>query len=97
MAISRELFEEIGGFDSNAFPRDLFDVDLCLRLREKGKGIVVLPHVEFIRHGKAIDKRQFSADELVQFRNRWEKYMERDPFCNPNLKRDGSFGIDLSI
>lgn len=96
MAIRRELFEAAGGFDSNAFPSNLFDIDLCLRLREKGKRIVVLPHVEFIRHGDKRVGRQYSTDELVQFRNRWEKYKQRDPFCNPNLKRDGSFEIDVN-
>jgi O-antigen biosynthesis protein len=89
MAIRRELFESTGGFDA-AFP-GLFDIDLCLRLREQGFRIVVLPHVEFVRTGKAI--RHHSSNEA--FRNKWRKYAAGDPFCNPNLKRDGSFEIDV--
>jgi GT2 family glycosyltransferase len=97
MAIRRALFEEIGGFNSDTFLETLFDIDLCLKLRENGKRIVVLPHIEFIRHGSAQNAPQFYVDELAKFRNRWAKYKERDPFCNPNLKRDGSFEIDLFV
>lgn len=90
MAVRRDLFHSVGGFDA-AFP-GLFDIDLCLRLRDQGFRIVVLPHVEFIRTGKKkIIRPQASNDA---FRNKWKKYAAGDPFCNPNLKRDGSFEID---
>jgi GT2 family glycosyltransferase len=94
MAIRAELFKEMGGFDSDAFPEDLFGIDLCLRLRETGKRVVVLPHIELIRRHHRRGHRKNSANELVRFRARWQKYEELDPFCNPNLKRDGSFEID---
>jgi O-antigen biosynthesis protein len=93
MVIRSDLFREMGGFDSSAFPEDLFDIDLCLRLRETGKRVVVVPHVELIRRYDRRDDLKTSASELVRFRTRWQKYEELDPFCNPNLKRDGSFEI----
>jgi GT2 family glycosyltransferase len=90
-AIRRELFEEMGGFDTSS---ELFDVDLCLRLRERGKRIVVVPQVELERKLDAA-VRQSSTEGLARFRRRWLNYVTQDPFCNPNLKRDGSFEIDV--
>jgi O-antigen biosynthesis protein len=93
MAISREAFESVGGFNADV-ATDLIDVDLCLRLREQKKRIVVLPHVEFVREGSP-RTRALSAEDLRKFQERWPAYLERDPFCNPNLKRDGTFEIDV--
>ena len=92
MAIRRELFGELGGFDGSVLPAAMFDIDICLRLWEKKKRIVVLPHVELIRAGK-VSQRTYRPEELERFRSRWHQYAETDPFCNPNLKRDGSFEI----
>lgn len=94
MTVRRELFEEFGGFDSSIASNELFDIDLCFRLWEKDKRVVVLPHVELIRTGQ-VTQRAFGHAGLDQLRSRWPKYLEADPFCNPNLKRDGSFGIDV--
>ncbi|PYS98671.1 MAG: hypothetical protein DMF63_14875 [Acidobacteria bacterium] len=91
MAIRKSLFEEAGGFDAGL---ELFDIDLCLRLREMKKRIVVLPHVEFRRVGPT-PERNYSTAELARLRDRWPAYIEGDPFCNRNLKRDGSFDIDV--
>jgi GT2 family glycosyltransferase len=93
MAISRRVFESSGGFDSS-MPDAVIDVDLCLRLREKNMRVVVVPHAEFVRRGPP---RVYTAADidLQQFRRRWSKFIDRDPFCNPNLTRDGSFAIDV--
>ena len=93
LAVSRQVFESAGGFDQS-MPDALIDVDLCLRLRELNLRIVVVPDVEFIRQGTRRVNRM-SEGELALFLQRWSKYIDNDPFCNPNLKRDGSFEIDV--
>lgn len=93
MAIRRDVFESVGGFDVTVVPSAMFDVDLCLRLRTAGKRIITLPHVELIRRAGSESVRGGSLNEMEKFRSRWAEYVERDPFCNPNLKRDGSFEI----
>ena len=93
MAMSREAFESVGGFDVDVAP-DLIDVDICLKLQEQNKRIVVLPHVEFVR-ASSPRERELTTDQLKTFQERWPAYIERDPFCNPNLKRDGTFEIDV--
>ncbi len=93
MAIRREVFEEIGGFDEENLPNTLFGVDLCLRLRESGYRIVFTPYIEMIRNRAALQKVQ-TADEEMYFRKRWNSYVENDPFYNSNLsKKDATFSI----
>ncbi|MGD9561783.1 MAG: glycosyltransferase [Pyrinomonadaceae bacterium] len=94
MAIRRELFEQMGGFDVSEERLGVFDADLCLRLWEMGKRVVVLPHVEFVRRG-SLPKRKPTPAALAAFQKKWPRYVERDPFCDPNLKRDGSFDIEI--
>jgi len=95
MAIRRSTFDSVGGFDHAEFPSELFDIDLCLKLRDRKQRIVVLPHVELIRRGEPNRVHDKSGDALRRFQERWSKYTDRDPFCNSNLKRDGSFEIDV--
>ncbi len=43
LLIARRLFEEVGGFDE-ALPLTHNDTDLCRRVRERGRRVVVTPH-----------------------------------------------------
>jgi GT2 family glycosyltransferase len=43
LLIGRRLFEELGGFDER-FPQTHNDIDLCERVRQHGRVIVVTPH-----------------------------------------------------
>lgn len=93
LMIRRELFDEIGGFDENAFPTSLFDADLCLRLRDRGLRIAHTPYAEL--RGDPIERASDEA-ELRSFRERWSAVIDRDPFYNPNLSRSGrTFAIDV--
>ena len=46
MAVKREYFDQIGGFNETDLPIQYNDVDLCLRLREAGYDIVWTPYAE---------------------------------------------------
>jgi GT2 family glycosyltransferase len=48
MAVRREDFESVGGFDGGFLFGDFEDSDLCLKLREKGRRIGYLPEVELV-------------------------------------------------
>ena len=95
----REIFESVSGFDAENFPDRFFDADFCLRLREKNYRIVFTPYAELI---KINEKRRLNleknptAEEKSYFVRKWENFIERDPFYNPNLsKKDASFSIDI--
>jgi GT2 family glycosyltransferase len=59
LLIRRSLFESVGGFDEG-FPLTYNDVDLCRRVSELGKQVVVTPHARLL-HYEALS-RGFSGD-----------------------------------
>jgi GT2 family glycosyltransferase len=84
----RAVFEEVGGFDE-AFEVAYNDVDLCLRLRERGYLVVYTPYA-VLRHHQSASRgpydpvRDARAERLL--RERWRHVFERgDPYYNPNL------------
>lgn len=81
MAIRRALFEEAGGFDTD-FQRSLFDVDLCLRLGERGLRTLYTPlaEMESIRGG-AVPRPP--AGDVALLRRRHP--VLTDPFISPHL------------
>ncbi len=99
MAVRRENFEKNGGFDAKNFPYKFFDVDFCLKLREENLRIIFTPYVELIQvdENKTLNfERKTSEQEKVFFKKKWRKFIENDPFYNPNLsKENGNFDINI--
>ncbi len=100
LAVRREVFESVSGFDAGNFPNKLYDADFCLRIqREKNYRIAFTPYAELI---KTDTKRRLNlekdstTDEKNNFMQKWRETVERDPFYNPNLsKKDASFSIEI--
>jgi GT2 family glycosyltransferase len=88
LAMRRVDFEGVGGFDP-AFPVNFNDVDLCLRLQERGLGVVfeagaVLQHDESQTRSSGV-----SFEERRRFFLRWLTKVERtDPFYSPHLSQN---------
>lgn len=96
MFVRRSVFESVGGFDSANLPNRFFDVDFCLRLRERGLRSVFDPFVELLHLGDARLNclEEPTAQERAYIRRRWPGPFDHDPFFNPNLsKKDGSFAV----
>ncbi|MBK6540670.1 MAG: glycosyltransferase [Flavobacteriales bacterium] len=103
MMVQRTKVEAIGGWDE-AFSVEYNDVDLCLRLREKGFNNVYLPHVS-LYHFESLtrghphltqESYERHLHEVGLFQKRWAAYVEDDPCYNPNLGRgvhDWQFAI----
>ncbi len=88
LAVRRELFEELGGFDDINFENGLFDVDFCLRLREKKYRIVFTPYAEFLQtNNSATENVLPNSKEAKFFKTKWAKVIEYDPYFNQNLDR----------
>ena len=88
MMFRKNVFYEVGGFDEE-FRVDFNDVDFCLKVYEKGYKIIwtpyaVLIHYESQSKAKVKDKK-IAEKEIRLLKKRWKKYIERDPFYNPNL------------
>jgi GT2 family glycosyltransferase len=94
IAMRRNVFFEIGGFDGANLPIAFNDVDLCLRLRELGYLIVWTPLAQLIHHETASRKLDLMPCRYREFlrendymRLRWGHILDRDPYFSPNLSR----------
>jgi GT2 family glycosyltransferase len=85
MMMRKSIFAEVGGFDENitvAFN----DVDLCLRVREKGYLIVYTPYARAYHHESATRGRSHPLSDEEYFRKRWGQVIDRgDPYYSPHL------------
>jgi len=88
MMFRKETFEETGGFDDLHFDDAFADVDLCLRMRERGLLVVCTPYANFTYHGQPDGPAQPGPDEAEYTRKRWGHVLRADPYHNPNLAWD---------
>ena len=87
LAIRRELFEELGGFDQR-FPVNYNDADLCLRAAEAGYRVIYEAGA-VLRHDECQSRPgRVTYSERQRWFERWGDLIERgDPFYSPNLTR----------
>jgi GT2 family glycosyltransferase len=98
LALRREVYEALGGLDAGAFPDGLFDVDLCLRARERGLRIVFTPHAAVVRPGDEDPSwpRLGTLDARERLRRAWGERLPRDPCWHPEMdRRSGDFRLRL--
>lgn len=92
MMVKRSAFEEAGGF-TQELAVAFNDVDLCLKMREKGYLIVYDPFVEATHYESASRGDEYTKEKAERFRaeeaymkKRWAPLYEAgDPYYNPNL------------
>ena len=97
LLVKRKVFEEVGGLDES-FAISLNDVDLCLKIREKGLLNVFTPFAElyhFESISRGLDDQGEKAarynEESERFRQKWKAVLEKgDPYYNPNFSLDRS-------
>jgi GT2 family glycosyltransferase len=77
--VRRTDFEAVGGFDEG-FAVNYNDVDLCLRLRERGLRSVYCAEIELYHYESRNRARTVAADEQARFRARWAKAIPKDPY-----------------
>ncbi len=101
LMIKAEMYRAVGGMEEK-LAVNFNDVDLCLRLREKGLLNVFTPfaelyHYESLSRGLDVapEKRKRYLQEEAFFRGRWAKQLQAgDPYLGPNfdlLREDFSF------
>ena len=98
MLLRKSLFDEVGGLPEN-LPVQFNDVDLCLRIRERGYYIVYTPYAELYHH-ESVSRGHFSGDrtENLYMREHWGEVMDKDPFYNPNFSRGyGDFNLRADL
>lgn len=92
LMVRREVYNEVGGFDEG-FAVEFNDVDFCLKLITAGYYNIYLPHV-FLYHYESLtrghpksSKESFKRHliEVKRFQDKWMKFVNNDPFFNPNF------------
>jgi GT2 family glycosyltransferase len=99
LAVEAAKFAAVGGFDSQAFPVEFSDVDLCLRLEMRGwksvmAGEALLMHRESASRGRTADGTAQYAYEYRQFKHRWGHRLVDDRYYHPALSL-GSLRVRL--
>jgi len=100
LVVRRSVFSEVGGLNEEL--REAFgDVDLCLRIGDRGYRIVWTPfaalfHLESASRGndsESPDKLALAEQEAKHFSRYWKSLLDTDPFHNPNV----IYGWDSSV
>ncbi len=88
MLIRRTVFEEVGGFDE-AIAVGYGDVDLCLRVGQRGYRVLFCPHAQLLHHESFTRGRSNEdphPEDSARFIEKWRTLFETgDPYFNPNL------------
>ena len=94
LMIERAKYLEIAGLDEAFVPNGFGDVDLCLRLSQRGLRHIyaanaILSHFESKTRGKSVE-----TFERFYMMSRWSNALNLDPYLNMNLARDEFFQPD---
>jgi GT2 family glycosyltransferase len=84
----RSVFDEVGGLDAQNLAVAFNDVDMCLRIRERGYWVVYTPYSVLFHHESATRNMHSNPGEEEYMRRRWGGVIRHDPFYNPNLTRE---------
>lgn len=88
MMTKKKIFEEVGGFDEIHLSVAFNDVDLCMKMREKGYLVVYTPYAA-LRHYESTSRGyDLNPEEILFMKNKWGKTLMSDPYYNPNLTFD---------
>ena len=91
LMVERNKFEAVGGFDAINLPIELSDIDLCLKLGQRGWRTICdcqtqLVHLESAsRKGSALRLQRVYDQERRYFIEKWRHVIRDDPYFNPSL------------
>ncbi|MEO8043740.1 MAG: glycosyltransferase [Spartobacteria bacterium] len=88
LAVRKSVSLDLDGFDEKNLPHHFYDVDFCLRLRERGLQVIWTPYANLTFRGSGLRGEAQTSEEAVWMNERWGDQLQSDPFYNPNLARD---------
>jgi GT2 family glycosyltransferase len=87
LMVRRNVFEAVSRFDEVNLPTCFQDVDLCLKMLERGYRVVYTPFARLYHYESYSKKAVAHAPEITYMDERWSKAIADDPYYNPNLTR----------
>lgn len=110
LLIRREVFEQVGGFDSDNFAVLMNDVDFCLKVGKAGYRNVWTPFARVVHHeGRSLKGVTSDPEKILrtlmrerqEFRtmlNRWLPVLARDPAGNRHLSvKNASMQLETRV
>jgi GT2 family glycosyltransferase len=97
LMIRKSDYWAVGGLDAHQLPVAFNDVDLCLKLRELGKRIVLTTRFPLIHHESATRGQEDTPQKLARAKRERDYFMRRwmpvdhawtDPYYHPGLNHD---------
>ncbi|MBV5334002.1 glycosyltransferase, partial [bacterium] len=95
LIMRKSVFDEVGQLDEANLAVAFNDVDLCLRVREKGYLLVWTPYAELYHLESASRGPDTAPDKIHRFmreidymNRRWGESLQHDPYYSPNLTLD---------
>ncbi len=95
LAVRRDAFMSVGGFDEVGLQVAYNDVDLCLKLRSAGLHNLITPHAELLHKESATRGDDMSAAHRARWEReratmleRWGEALKADPYYSPLLSLD---------
>lgn len=92
LAIRRDVFEAVSGFNEQDLAVAFNDIDFCLRVLKAGYRNLWTPFAEFYHHESASRGLEDTPEKVARFqsevrymRRTWGKLLDHDPAYNPNL------------
>lgn len=90
LAVRRDRFDAVGGFDEKRLAIAFNDIDFCLKIRSHGQVILYAAAIELIHHESKTRgmndtraKVAWDIDEFRTLRERWGDALAYDPGYNP--------------
>lgn len=93
LAVEKRKFDAVGGFDEVNLPVEFSDIDLCLRLAERGWTALIEPAALLV-HREAASRKIWRSQEkryagqVAYFKERWRNRLRDDPYFHPALSLD---------
>ena len=94
LAIRRDDFRQLGGFDMHFAPAYYEDTDLCFQIRAMGKTVVYQPAATIIHHEgvssgteETSGTKRFQAINRDKFRDKWAEVLADHPPPDPDQTR----------
>jgi GT2 family glycosyltransferase/glycosyltransferase involved in cell wall biosynthesis len=98
MATRIDVLQATGGFDEE-LAVDYNDIDFCLSAIEQGYRVVYTPYAKLYHFERtSVPRTTQDPKEVKLFRDRWARYLQDDPFYNPNLTRSAlNFSLSREV
>ena len=104
LLLPRALYLSVGGMNTANLAVAFNDVDLCLKLRQRGRRLLWTPQVRLIHHESVTrgsddrpEHRARLGGEIGYMLRTWGRELGRDPYFNPNLSLESAQPVRLAF